>query len=72
VKWNNHLPALSIPPFLVAAGLVDFLESVPAQNPRHFLGVSNRKPPAHAAETANTLARHGNLILEGLNQRASA
>ena len=72
MKRNNHLPALSVPPFLMTPGLIDFLESVPAQNPRHFLGVANRKPAAHAAETANTFARPGSLILDGLNQRAKA
>ena len=72
VEGHNHLSPVRISPLLVAAGLVDFLEPVPTQNPRHFLGVANRKPAAHATETANTLARPGNLILLGLNQRDKA
>ena len=72
VKGHDHLPSVRISPLLVAACLVDFLEPMLAQHPRHFLGVADRKAAAHAAETATTLARPGNLILEGLNQRDKA
>ena len=72
VKRHDHLPPFGIPPLLMAARLVDFMKSVLTKHPRHFLGVANRKPATHAAETANTLARPGNLIFEGLNQRARA
>ena len=72
MERHDHLTTLRAPPLLVAARLVDFLESVLPQNPRHFLGVADREPSTHPAETANTLARPGNLILEGLNQRERA
>jgi hypothetical protein len=72
VKRNDDLPSLRVSPLLMAARLINLLESVPAKSPRHLFGVANRKPTAHAAETANTLARPGNLILDGLNQRAKA
>ena len=72
MKRDDHLAALGTPPLLVAARLVDFLEPMLAQHPRHFFGVSDRKAAAHAAETANTLARPGNLIFEGLNHSERA
>ena len=72
MERHDHLAPLGIPPLLVATRLVDFLKPMLAQNPRHFLGVADRKPAAHAAETAKTLARPGNLILEGLNHSERA
>ena len=68
MKRHDHLAPFGISPLLMAARLVDFLKSVPAQNPHHLLGVADREPSAHTAETANTLAQPGSLILEGLNQ----
>ena len=72
MKRHDHLASFGISPFLMAAGLIDFLETMLAQHPHHFLGIADREPATHPAETAKTLARPGNLILEGLNQRERA
>ena len=69
---NNHLPAILVSPFLMAALLANFNEAVTAQDANHFLRVANGKALAHQTVTSTSLAVAGTRISLGSNQSSSA
>jgi len=68
----NHLAAIFMPPFLVAAGLCNQNKTVVSQNFDDFLGIANWKPLAHGKASSTSLAPLFSLTGEGSNQRDSA
>jgi len=55
VHGDDDLPAVFVPPFLVAARLTDAEKTVQAQNFDDFLGVADWIPPAHGTASSTSL-----------------
>jgi hypothetical protein len=72
VHGNNHLPSISVAPFLVTAGLTDEIEPVLPQNFDDVFCVANWKSLAHGSETSTSFAFLFRGISDGSNQRANA
>ena len=72
VHGHNHLPAIFVSPFLMAAGLRHQSKAMPAQNLDDFLGVANWKSPAHGTASSMSFAPLFILTGEGSNQSANA
>jgi len=69
---HDHLAAIVVTPFLVAARLGNHRKTILSQNFDNFPCAANWMPPAHGTASSIILAPLGNLIGAGLNQSASA
>ena len=69
---HDHLAAIFVTPFLVAAGLGNHRKTMLAQNFDDFSCAANWIPPAHGTASSIIFAPLGNLIGAGSNQSASA
>ena len=69
---HNHLSAIFVTPFLVAARLGNHRKTMLAQNFDDFPCAANWIPAAHGTASSIIFAPLGNLTGTGLNQSASA
>lgn len=69
---HNHLPAIFMTPFLMAAGLRHQFKAVPAQNLDDFPGVANWESPAHGTASSINFAPLFILTGVGSNQSPNA
>lgn len=65
VSGDNHLTAIFVPPFLMAAVLVGQSEAISSQYSGDLLGGQNGKVRAHGRDTSTSLAPLAGLISEG-------
>ena len=72
VHGHNHLPAISMTPFLMAAGLRHQFKAVLAQNFDDFLGVANWESSAHGTASSISFAPLFILTGAGSNQSSNA
>jgi len=72
VHGQNHLPAVGVAPFLMAAFLADHDKSMAVQNPNDIFGAANWESFAHASATSTTLAPAGSGSGDGSNHSSRA
>lgn len=72
VVGHDHLPAIGVPPFLVAALLADLLEAVSTEHPNDVPGAANWEALTHVSATSSTFEPLGSATGEGSNQSSSA
>lgn len=72
VVSHDHLSAIRVPPFLMAALLSHFHEAVPAQDANDILCVADGESLAHQTVTSTSRAVSGTGISLGSNQSSSA
>jgi hypothetical protein len=72
VDGNDHLPAVGVPPLLMASLLPNQYESVPAQHAGNIFSSQGRKMSAHGKDTSTSLEPSGVSISEGSNQSSKA
>jgi len=72
VHGHNHLPAIFMTPFLMAAGLCNQHEAMLAQNLDDFLRIANWESPAHGTASSMSFAPLCSLTGEGSNQSSNA
>jgi hypothetical protein len=72
VHGHDHLPAIGMTPFLMAAGLRHQSKAVPAQNFDNCFGVTNWESPAHGTASSMSFAPLLIFTGEGSNQSSNA
>ena len=72
VDRHDHLPAVGMTPFLMAAFLADRHKSMPAKDSDNFPGVANWKALAHGSAISSTFAPAGTETDDGSNQSSKA
>lgn len=72
VHCHDHLAAILVPPFLVAAGLGNHHKTILAQNFDNVSCAANWVPSTHGTASSIILAPLGNFIGAGSNQSARA
>ena len=72
VHRDDHLPAIRVTPFLMAAALDEKKETVPSQDADDVMGVTDGEMLAHGRATSSSLAPLCNSIGVGSNHNASA
>ena len=69
---HNHLSALGMPPFLMAAFLADHDKAISAQDANHVMGIADWEPNAHDSATSKILAPAGSGSGDGSNHSSKA
>src|SRR2546425_9467192 len=72
VHGDDHLPAVRVPPFLMAAFLADHAESVAPQDSDNVFGAANWEALAHSSATSSIFAPAGRGIGDGSSQSSNA
>lgn len=72
VHGHDHLPAIGVTPFLVAAFLADHVEAVPTEDAHHIVRGADWKADTHTSATSRTFDPLDKATGDGSNHKSRA